>query len=145
MEHSKPSQVINQQVSRVQEWLNSTDLKRWFRRLWPGASNERISAPATPRQTFPSLSEWEEPRTLRSGFGPTEAELERLENGRPSSHSLVFLNDSDLSDIFEPTVQEETRINYEDPSISAAPGSIGDELAERMLRSATASDPDAHH
>lgn len=145
MEHSKPSEVINQQMNRIQAWLNSSDLKHWFRRLWPDTASEGSSGPVAPRETLSSMSEWEEPRTLRSGSGPTQAELERLENGRPSSHSIVFLNDSDLDDIFEPTVQEEARINYEDPSVSAAPSTIGDELAARMLRSATGNDPEAHH
>ena len=137
--------MINQQVNRMQEWLSSSELKQWFRRLRPDVARESSSESEAPRETLPSTSEWEEPRTLRSGSGPTQAELEKLENGRPSSHSIVFLNDSELDDIFEPTVHEETRINYEDPSVSAAPSTIGDELAARMLRSATGNDPEAHH
>lgn len=111
MEYSKSSELISQQMHRVQEWFGARDVKHWFRRLWSETSSEKSPTPSESRPSSLSGFEWEEPRTLRSATGPTRADLERLKDGRLSSHSIVFLDDSDLEELFEPTVREESRLD----------------------------------
>lgn len=170
MEHTKPTEIVAEQMHRVQEWLGAHDWKSWFRRLRPGAPDEAVdSSHFAKSETLANEAHGNEPRTRfidreqrrnqelsrsselshsseqNRSAGPTHLELERLENDRISLHSLVFLDDSDLEEIFEPTVHEETRFRYEDESVSASRETIGDELAKRMLRSATGNDPETHH
>lgn len=119
-------------LERVKSWLHTSDLKRWIRQVWPENEPEEKTARAFSDRSVRTGS-------LGSQAGPTDEELARIERG--SIPTLLDFEDPGSSrDFVQATAQEEQHPIEAPHDVSAAPSTIGKELAERMLRSATAND-----
>ncbi len=144
MKQMTTTQKIAQSFGQVQEWLHALDWKDWLRQIIPENGRSGSTPPSEgppsegPPSERPSSFEAELP-TLRSDPGPTNEDLEKLERGQiPSLFDLE--ERQTLDELTLATAREEERPFDDDDGIGASPSAIGDELARRMLLSATGND-----
>lgn len=135
MEHSNTTAKLTQSLERVQQWFQALDWKDWLRQISPDTEEPRPTPPPSQRNSDADS----EPQTLRSMSGPSSEDLARLERGSiPSLIDETELQPAD--DLVQATAREEEHPMEIGDEVDGSPSQIGDELARRMLRSATGED-----